>query len=80
MGAGKRNFRELDQAIQLKTNGLNVSFHASEHPSNQNEFENVSMQSFNMLTLFSDIITKYCNIKHCVFKNTKPNCCFLILM
>ncbi len=43
MGAGDRNYRELDQEMQLKTSGLNVSFHASEHPSKLKEFEHVSI-------------------------------------
>lgn len=66
MGAGQRNYRELDQEIQLKTNGLNVSFHASEHPSNQTEFENgIHFSSYcleknvsDMFSLWKDIFNK----------------------
>ncbi|XP_035222726.1 presequence protease, mitochondrial-like isoform X2 [Stegodyphus dumicola] len=39
MGAGKRNYKEFDQEVNLKTGGLDVSFHVSDNPSVQDKFD-----------------------------------------
>ncbi|GFS94923.1 presequence protease, mitochondrial [Nephila pilipes] len=65
MGAGERNYKELDQEIQLKTGRLDVSLHLSEHPSNPTEYRQALLLSSYCLdknikdtfSLWKDILT-----------------------
>lgn len=65
MGAGERNYKELDQEIHLKTGKLDVSLHVSEHPSDPTIYRQALLLSSycldknvkDMFLLWKDILT-----------------------
>ncbi|XP_054717808.1 presequence protease, mitochondrial-like [Uloborus diversus] len=66
MGAGKRNYKELDQEITLKTGSFGVSVHISEDPEDSFQFDKGLMFSSyclernvtDMFSLWEDIFTQ----------------------
>ncbi|GFS93407.1 presequence protease, mitochondrial [Trichonephila clavipes] len=65
MGAGKRNYKELDQEIHLKTGKLDISLNISEHPLDPTKYQQALLLSSycldknvkDMFLLWKDILT-----------------------
>lgn len=61
MGAGKRNYKEFDQEIQLKTGSFSTSINLLQDPLTGNDFDQVSFLFYSNVQLKKAV---HCNCSY----------------